>query len=148
MPFLFTLHALLRVREIEEKAELQRLQIMAAQIASARSEIASLDAGAERARRTLWEESPAGMSGAELQFSVTRDVIYRERRRTLAARLQELEQAQQTQQARYLKARQQREILSHLREQQLAAYEVDQSRKAQRQMDELFLLRQAGRKNA
>ena len=58
-----------------------------------------------------------------------------------------MERAQQAQQARYLHARLQRETLSHLRDQQLAAYDLEQSRKAQRQIDELFLMRRPARRH-
>jgi len=148
MPFLFPLQGLLRVREVQEKTELQGLQSLAARVAAARAEIASLDAEAEQARRSVWEEASSGISGAELHVSAARDVASQEQRRALRTKLQGLESAQKAQLARYLLARQKREILAHLREQQLAAYELEQSRKTQRQIDELFLLRQAARKNA
>ena len=147
MSFLFTLQGLLRVRELQEKSELQRLQAMAAQVAAARAEIASLDAGTEHARREVWAEASAGITGAELHFSVARESFYVEHRRMLHTKLQEMERAHQTQMSRYLKTRQQRETISHLRDRQLAEYELEQSRKSQRVIDELFLIRQAARKN-
>jgi flagellar export protein FliJ len=147
MAFLFTLQGLLHVRELQERAELQTLQTLAAQLAAVRAEIAALDAGEEQARRAVWAEASAGISGAELHFSAARESASLERRLTLRAKMQERECAQKAQMARYLQARQQRDILSHLRDQQLAAYELEQSRKTQRQIDELFLIRQAAGKN-
>ncbi len=147
MAFRFTLQGLLRVRELQEKAELQGLQALAAKVAAARAEIAALDAHTEQARRTLWGDAAAGVSGAELHFGAAREAACREQRQALRARLQEMERAQQAQQARYLHARQQRETLSHLRDQQLAAYDLEQSRKAQRQIDELFLMRLPARQH-
>jgi flagellar export protein FliJ len=146
MPFRFTLQGLLRVRETQERAELQGLQALAAQVAAARAAIAALDAAAEQARRAVWEEASSGISGAELHFSAARESARLERRRALHAQLQEREQAQKTQLARYLQARQKRETLAHLRDQQLAAYEREQARQSQRQIDELFLVRQTARK--
>jgi flagellar export protein FliJ len=147
MPFLFTLQGLLRVRELQEKAELQGLQALAARVAAARAEIAALDAHAQQARRSIWGEMSSGVSGAELHFSLARETFSLERRHALDTKLQETERAHQAQLRRYLHARQQREILSHLRDGQLADYELDQSRKTQSQIDELFLVRLAARSN-
>jgi flagellar export protein FliJ len=148
MAFLFTLQGLLRVRELQEKAELQGLQALAARVAAARAEIAALDAETEEVRRGVWQDASSGISGAELHFSAACESIALERRRSLQAKLQELERAQQAQLHRYLQARQKTETLAHLREQQMEVYELDQARQTQRQIDELFLLRQAARKNS
>jgi flagellar biosynthesis chaperone FliJ len=58
-----------------------------------------------------------------------------------------MERAQKEQLRRYLLARQKRETLAHLRDGDLAAYEREQSREAQRQVDDLFLMRRGARKN-
>jgi flagellar export protein FliJ len=147
MAFVFPLQGVLRVRELQERSELQRLQALAAQLAGVRAEIVSLEAEAEQVRRSVWQDASAGISGAELHFSAARESASLERRRLLQTKLQELERAQQTQMQRYLQARQRKETIAHLREEQLAAYELEQSRRAQRQLDELFLVRQAARKN-
>jgi flagellar export protein FliJ len=148
MAFVFTLQGVLRVRELQERSELQKLQALAAQLAGVRAEIISLEAEAEHIRRGVWQEASAGISGAELHFSAARESASLERRRLLQTKLQELERAQQVQMQRYLQARQKKETIAHLREEQLAAYELEQSRRTQRQLDELFLVRQAARKNS
>jgi flagellar biosynthesis chaperone FliJ len=56
-------------------------------------------------------------------------------------RLSELEQKRREQQERYIQARMQREILTNLYKRKLAEYELDQSRRAQQRVDELFLIR-------
>jgi flagellar export protein FliJ len=148
MAFAFPLQGVLRVRELQERSELQRLQTLAAQVAAVRAEIVSLEAEAEQIRRGVWQEASAGISGAELHFSTSRESASLERRRLLQTKLQELERAQQAQMQRYLQVRRKKETIAHLREEQLAAYELEQSRRAQRQLDELFLVRQAARRNA
>jgi len=148
MAFVFPLQGVLRVRELQERSELQRLQALAAQVAAARSEIASLETEAEQIRRGVWQEASAGISGAELHFSTARESASLERRRLLQTKLQELERAQQAQMQRYLQVRRKKETIAHLREEQLAAYELEQSRRTQRQLDELFLVRQAARRNS
>ncbi len=148
MAFVFPLQGVLRVRELQERSELQRLEAVAAQVAAARAEIASLEAEAEQIRRGVWQEASAGISGAELHFSAARESASLERRRLLQAKVQELERAQQAQIQRYLQARQKKETIAHLREEYLATYELEQSRRTQRQLDELFLVRQAARRNS
>ena len=148
MAFVFPLQGVLRVRELQERSELQKLQALAAQLARVRAEIVSLEAEAEQIRRGVWQEASAGIYGAELHFSAARESASLERRRLLQTKLQELERAQQAQMQRYLQARQKKETIAHLREEQLAAWELEQSRRTQRQLDELFLVRQAARKNS
>jgi len=148
MAFVFPLQGVLRVRELQERSELQRLQALAAQLAGVRAEMVSLEAEAQQIRRGVWKEASAGISGAELHFSAARESASLERRRLLQTKLQELERAQQAQMQCYLQARQKKETIAHLREEQLAAWELEQSRRTQRQLDELFLVRQAARKNS
>jgi flagellar export protein FliJ len=147
MAFRFTLKAVLRVRESLEKAELQRLQAIASQVAGTRAEIESLDAGMETVRRQAREAVAVGVSGAELQFDALRETAYQGRRAALLKKLEELEQLRRAQQQRYTQARQQREILSNLRQRQLAAYQFEQLRREQQQADELFLIRRGSATN-
>lgn len=141
MAFRFSLQALLRVRQSLEKAELQRLQIIAAHAVRVRAAIESVDAEQQAAKRSMIEAAAAGISGAELRFEALRDAAFAERRAALVKKLAEIEKLRREQQARYLRVRQQREILSELRERQFAAYRAEQARREQQQIDELFLIR-------
>jgi flagellar export protein FliJ len=141
MAFVFTLRALLRVREIHEAAELQQLQMLAAQTNAVRAEIEAFDAATAELRRNMCLESAAGLTGAELHFQLHAEFARDRRRKQLAIKLQELEKSFAAQQIRFLDARQQREVLSTLRDQQLAAFELEESRRAQQRLDELFLMR-------
>jgi flagellar export protein FliJ len=145
MAFHFSLRALLRLRESLERSELQRLRICAAQVAHVRMEIETLDAQIEAAQREILEQTAAGISGAELHMAAMSDALRREKRMSLATKLDELELARKKQQVRYAEARQRREILSNLRERQHSAYQLDQSRREQQQVDELFLIRRGAR---
>jgi flagellar export protein FliJ len=148
MPFVFHLQSLLRVREVRERAEQQKLLALAAQVAATRAELASLEAGLEVAARELPERVAKGVSAAELHFAMARASVAVERRRNLREALAERERAHRAQQDRYRQARQQREILSSLRDQQLALYQLAESRQEQRGVDERFLLRQHTRASA
>ena len=145
MPFHFTLAPLLRLRESLEKAELQRLRMIAMHVAQVRVEIESLDCEIEGARRQLLEQTATGISGAELQIAALLEASRHEYRIRLVAKLYELERARQKQQARYTEVRQQREIVSNLRERQLSAYQREQARRDQQQVDEFFLIRRGAR---
>jgi flagellar export protein FliJ len=145
MPFHFTLAPLLRLRESLEKAELQRLRMMAMQVAQARVEIESLDCEIETARRQLLEETATGISGAELNMAALLEASRREYRTRLVAKLNVLEQARRKQQSRYAEVRQQREIVSNLRKRQLSAYLREQARHDQQQVDEFFLIRRGAK---
>ena len=142
MSFHFTLNGVLRLRVSLERAELQRLQALAAAVARTREEIESLEQEMKADQRRLWEGAAAtGVTGAELHFQMAREGILIALRSELWIRLSDLEQQRTAQQGRYLQARMQREILSNLRKRQLAEYELDQSRREQQRIDELFLIR-------
>jgi flagellar export protein FliJ len=145
MPFHFTLGPLLRLRESLEKAELQRLRMMAMQVAQVRVEIESLDCEIEAARRQLLEQTATGISGAELNMAALLEASRREQRLRLVAKLDVLEQARRKQQSRYTEVRQQREIVSNLRKRQLSAYQREQARHDQQQADEFFLIRRGAK---
>ena len=146
MPFHFPLSSLLRLRESLEKNELQRLQALAAQIAQVRAEIESLDTQIESSRREVLEQAAAGISGAELHIAALGEFARLELRAKLIVRRDELERARQVQQVRYADARQRREILSNLQERQCSAYQHEQARREQQQVDELFLIRRSSKK--
>jgi flagellar export protein FliJ len=141
MAFHFSLRALLRLRESVEKAELQRLRIIAAQAIQLRIEIESLDGEIQERRRDLLEQAATGISGAELHLAALSEAAGQQRRAEMLTKLRELEQARKKQQIRYTEARQQREILSNLRERQLSVYLREQARREQQSVDELFLIR-------
>jgi flagellar export protein FliJ len=148
MPFVFSLRGPLRVREMQERAALQALQSISAQVDRTRAEIAEVDAAVEAARREVWAEAAAGLPASELHYHAVQEAALRERRRALVARLREREAARNQQQERYRQARQQRDVLVGLRDQQRAVYDLEQSRRAQRELDELFLMRRAARQDS
>jgi len=141
MPFRFPLHAVLRMRESLEKAELQKLRICAAEVTGVRAEIESLNAEITSAQRALSEQTVEGISGAELQWGTVTDELRKEKLTRLQAKLNDLELARRKQQQKYGEARRQREILSNLRDREYSAYQLEMSKREQQQIDELFLIR-------
>lgn len=142
MSFHFTLNGVLRLRESLERSELQRLQSIAAAVARVRADIESLEGEMAAARRrTLDAVAAGGLTGAELHFEMAREASWILLRTELRNQLFQLEQKQKEQQARYFQARMQREIVSNLYKRQLAQYKLEQSRREQQRIDELFLIR-------
>lgn len=141
MAFHFTLSGLLRLRESLERAELQKLQAIAAVVTRTRGEIEAVELEIEKSFRTFHQTLESGSTAAELHFQLTMQDARHALRSQLAERLAGEEQQRKEQQARYLQALKRREILSNLRERQLTKYEQEQSRRAQQLVDELFLIR-------
>lgn len=130
------------MRESLERAELQKLQSIAAAMARTRDEIESLEKDMDAAQRRMFNTVVAtGATGAELHFEMTREAAFTMLRAELLKKLAELEQKVKEQQARYFQARMQREILSNLYKRQRAEYELAESRREQQRIDELFLIR-------
>jgi len=125
-----------------EKAEWQKLQALAAEVVRTRAEIESVEKQMDALRRgTMNTLVSEGLTAAEWQFEIAREASLEALRSELVKKLVDLEEKRKQQQARYLKARMQREILSSLRERQLAQYELEELRRAQQRVDELFLIR-------
>lgn len=142
MAFHFTLKGLLRLRQSLEQAELQKLQAIAADVARARTEIDSVENERDAARRNTFDVLVSeGLTAAELHFEMAREVTLEALLSELWKKLAELEEKRKQQQVRYVNAHMQREILSSLRERQLAQYELEESRRTQQRIDELFLIR-------
>ena len=146
MSFQFTLNGVLRLRESLERSELQQLQLIASAVAHARDEIETLEKEMSVAqRRTLDAAASAGVTGAELHFELAREAAWNILRTELLNRLFQLEKKQKEQQERYFQARMQRKIVSNLYNRQFAQYKLDQSRREQQRIDELFLIRSISR---
>lgn len=145
MAFHFSLRALLRLRESVEKAELLRLQKIAAQAVQLRLEIESIDGEIRIRRQELLNQAANGISGAELHLASLMEAGRQQSRTQMLTKLEEVEQLRKKQQLRYTHAHQQRETLSNLRERQLSVYMREQARREQQQVDELFLIRRAHR---
>jgi flagellar export protein FliJ len=142
MSFHFALNGLLRLRESLERAELQRLQSIAAAVIQARTEIELLETEMDAAQRhTFNTVLTAGMTGAALHFEGMRQDARNSLRSELFKKLSDLERRRKEQQERYMQARMQRKIISNLYERQRAEYDADQSRREQQRIDELFLIR-------
>jgi flagellar export protein FliJ len=141
MAFRFTLAAVLKLRESLEKQEYSKLL-------KVRKEIADLE-GAIQAR---WEhellaeekrktELGRGMPASHLQDFYEKAHALQQQREILKVTLKETEKKREEQLKRYRGARQGREMLEKLREQQYSEYLQEKNKQEQALVDDLFLAR-------
>jgi flagellar FliJ protein len=144
MPFHFSLQAVLRFRESFERRERLRLQVITREVVKAQQQWE----GAKRDRAKALEQFATnlhqGMTGIEVQFEQACDRSCVRRMVALKDQITKLEDLRRRQLEVFCKAQQQRRILENLRDRQLAAYHLDQSRRTQQQLDERFLIMHAG----
>jgi flagellar biosynthesis chaperone FliJ len=99
-----------------------------------------LERGELERKRSDNVELRAGSFAATLQYVELCARATREKRQELQLRMVAAEHERLIQLSVYLQARQKREILSRLREQQKSEYELEVSRREQQSADETFLL--------
>lgn len=102
-----------------------------------------LDQCLHQAHALCFEDLTATRTGAELHFGLVREASIRQQREILQRELLRLQDLRDQQQRVFRHARQQREMIESLRTRQEQEYERDRSRRAQRELDDLFLLRQS-----
>jgi flagellar export protein FliJ len=143
MPFRFSLEAVLHFRRsIEHQHEL-RLRLAHQQVAHMRHLIAQFDAAIVALQQRQAQQLAAGMTAAEWTFQRSQIDRLRESRQNAERELARLETLRNHQQKVFQQARRERETFESLRTSHLREYERDAARREQRQLDELFLLRQA-----
>ena len=144
MPFRFSLQAVLRCRESFEQRERQRLQVITREVVKAqqRKEEAKLDRA--NALVQFQKKLHQGMTAVEMQFEQACDQARVRRIAALNDKSTKLEDLRRRQLEVFRKAQQQRKIMENLRDRQLAAYQLVQTRREQQQMDDRFLITHAG----
>jgi len=144
MAFRFPLRALLRLRQGYERREQLRLQILTRELHQARQRLETLNQEQTAARKQLEESLRAGMAGAELHFEVACAAERAKHHKALAEQSVKLAAQRENQLGIFRRAQQQRKVVESLRDRQYELYRRIQARRAQQQMDELFLFRGIG----
>ena len=140
MAFRFSLRAVLSMWESRERAERLRLEAIAAKILQFRHLIEANEQSSRTERTELNESLADGIAGSEVCYLLAREEGRNQLRKALQRQIGELVAQWETQHKVLMEARRQREILEKLRARQLQAYRLDQERRFQQQVDELFLL--------
>lgn len=146
MPFRFSLSPVLRLRENLERREYLALQALYAQAAEVRSDIKAREQSLAQARSQRSTRLREGMFAAHLQLELAGEARIEHRREALTAKLVELQSQVKEQIGKYQLARQKRETLEELRQQQLQKHVREEATREQQAADELFLLRRIHRK--
>ena len=145
MAFRFTLDAVLRFRESVEHSEEAALLLIVRQIIEAEQELQQVDAEQVRIREQREKDLALKLPAAHLMEITERELELKGAADELRVRLQQLETQRLTQLGVYQTARQDRQVLSELRERQRHAYQLQQKRQEQKTLDDLFLTRTRAR---
>jgi flagellar export protein FliJ len=141
MAFHFSLEAVLRMWKSRESFERLRLEAITAKILRLRSEIESVEQASLKDRRNVTATLSDGMAGSQLQFVALCTEGQRRFRDLMQKQVAELMRLHEAQRKVFEHARRQRETLQNLRDHKFDAYRIEETRRAQQQMDELFLAR-------
>ena len=143
MPFRFPLQAVFHFRQSVEHQQEMCLRAAIQKVARVHHLLERLDECLEQAHLLRREALRAGTTSAELHLELMREDWLHEQEQALKRELSRLESLRDQQRRAFDHARQQREIIESLRTRQLGEYERDAVKRGQRQLDDLFLLRQS-----
>ena len=143
MAFRFSLEAVLRLRQGQERSERLKLEAIVSEQAQARANMEEITDRSCELHRQFLQQMRNGMVGSELQIEAERGTNVNLVCKSLSTRLLDLEQQRIKQLQIFLKVRQSREVLENLRLRKLKLYRIEQSRREQQELDDLFLMRQA-----
>jgi len=141
MSFHFPLHALLHYRQSIEHQEEIRLRAANQQVARVQHAIDQIDLRGRELLSTADAQLVSGISAAELQFGLLLEASWLQQRKELELQLTRVKHLGDQQRAIFQQARQARETLESVRDQQLQLYRKEAMRRAQRSLDDLFLMR-------
>jgi flagellar export protein FliJ len=142
MTFHFPLQAVLHFREgIEHQQEL-RLRTANQRVARARHLLEQVQQLRLQVRSEQSKELGAGTTAAELRFGLQREAELERQIRELEQQVAALEQAREQQRKIFQQAKRARETLESVRERQFHEYRKQRLRREQRNMDDLYLMRQ------
>jgi flagellar export protein FliJ len=141
MPFRFKLDAVLRFRESVERTEEAILRRLVGEIADVELEIKQVDLKQIQLREQRERDLSQTVPGVHLTEIAEHEMLLRQVASDLRSQLTQLESKQIKQMAVYQAARQDRQVLSELRDRKQRAHVLDQRRQEQKTLDDLFLSR-------
>ncbi|HTY83632.1 MAG TPA: flagellar export protein FliJ [Silvibacterium sp.] len=141
MGFRFALEAVLHYRRSLEHQQELRLRAIYQQVAAVRHAIDRIDKSMRRMEDARREQLHCGTTAAELRFAQSCVESMQRQRAEAERNLKQLHQLCEQQRKIFERARRERETFESLRERLRREYEREAARRAQRQLDDLFLLR-------
>jgi|GEM_PF-5141056 len=147
MAFRFTLAPLLRLRQSIERQRTLKLQEVNLQVSRAQETLAQLERSLSDSAQSDSAGLQAGRTAADLQFaSLIRENLHRFRQQ-LQSDIRKLELLRQQALVEYDRAYRDREVLETLRARQRRAYQQEQLRRRQQELDATYLLQRWHRRN-
>lgn len=147
MPRTFTLAAVLALRQQKEEAEERALAAISAQVQQIRSALERVAQETTRHAQERAREVHSLLAAAHHQASHAQLLLLRRAQAEWNEQLDAAERLRHEQQARYVEARSQREMLSELQQQQRAAWEDELSDREQKRLDDQFASRRLRHEN-
>ncbi len=143
MPFRFALDSVLHFRKSIEHQQELRLRSCNQHVARVRRLLEQTDHHLYQLRVDSGQRLAAGGNSSQLHFDISCEAAMRGHRDELERKLSHLQRLRDQQQRIFQQARRERETIESLRHRQLHEYERDQTRREQRQLDDLHLLRRS-----
>jgi flagellar export protein FliJ len=143
MAFHFPLQAVFHFRQSVEHQQELRLRAANQQVSRVRHLLDQLNERIRQVRIRESQELGLGTTSAELHFALWGEASLRQQRQDAELELSRWQTLRDRQQKIFQQARRERETFEILRNHQLREHKREAARREQRQLDELFLLRQA-----
>jgi flagellar export protein FliJ len=141
--FHFALEAVLRLRRSQERVERLKLEAIVSEQEQARARLRELADRSLELHRQFQTRLGDGVAGSEVQFENERETNANSVLNGLRTRLAQLDLRRVAQVQVFCEVRRNRELIESLRLAQLNAYRMEQGRREQQELDDLFLMRQA-----
>jgi len=143
MAFHFPLQAVFHFRQSVEHQQELRLRAANQQVARVRHALDQIDDRIRKEQVHAAHNLEMGTTSAEVRFALSSEASLRQQRLDTERELIRWQNLRDQQQKIFQQARRERETFESLRNNQLREYQRDAARREQRQLDDLFLLRQA-----
>lgn len=145
MPFKFSLETLLRHRRVVEDRERLALQMINQRLARFRHSLDQITRQLRDHAQNRQTSLSDGVRASELQFLSECDAVLRHQTAALQIQVRETEGERMRQQVTLAKAQREREVLDSMREHCLDEFVRESTRREQRSLDELILMRRRHR---
>jgi flagellar export protein FliJ len=143
MAFHFPLQAVFHFRQSVEHQQELRLRAANQQVARVRHALDQIDDRIQQVQVRASHELGVGTTSAEVRFALSSEASLRQQRVDIERELTRWGNLRDQQQKIFQEARRERETFESLRDRQLRQYQREGARRDQRQVDDLFLSRQA-----
>ena len=141
MPRRFPLAAVLAIRQQKEAAEERALLAINTQIQQVQAALGRVRQELTQSAALRAREIETVRNGAQLQSNYARHNVLADAQTELVGQIQALELRRLEQQTVYLAAKAGREMLTELRQEAQTAWEIDEQKRDQRRLDDLFTAR-------